>query len=410
MPHPKALVAVFVAAGLIEKLIDGVATSGVVAGSGAENLPYIWLVDLALALSAGTAWAAVVDRHPRKKVVARLFMCAAAVLVLAGAILATGVAQLAVFAMLYVASAQLLVVAPSALWTLAGDATAPSAVRTTFGHLSAADAVGQLTGYAVTAWLGVTFVQSMALDVGSLAAAVLLCALAILLVRAVQLQPTPVAPNPMARKEFGFRSGVAILRNCPHLRRIALLVALNWVAITAVVYWVMVALASATTGDASRFRLVYSFYNIGSMLLILLAQALFARRAAKLSPTRSLLVLPLAIAVGCCSALVLDFTTAAIAAALAMYMAQYAWDTPARQTLLAAEPVETRGRTLALLDSYAYTAGSASGAALLAVMNQVLPAAWVHKGPLALAAAAACAAFAVARGASEAPVTGSAEP
>lgn len=381
------LVALFALDKVILKLADAVATAGFIGHLGSARLPWLWTADMIFTLVTGSVLLRAVDRVPHATLLRRM------ALALGGLYLVAALGAWAhlpgewVYTLTYLLSAQQSVVLPTVLWVLANSRVPTELAPRVHPRIAAGETAGQVAGYllcAVLGWLGTRLVGDRVLLLLAAAGCALLAALSV----SQDRRPLPARMLAEDAEDTEVSTGLSlrqILSRHRVLFPLAATVTLNWIGASCMSFHVIVCLERASAGDAtdSRFRMLYALYNVGSILTILVLQALLSSRTLpKFRRTSALGLYPAVLTVTLLTAAVWPSAVGAVASAFAMYLAADAWDVPARHSLLSTLPEEVRGRATTLVDNHAYALGCVIGALMLGVVVTAGP----HLGvsPIAL--------------------------
>jgi len=115
-----------------------------------DQIPWIFLGTFIAISVASPVWSALLARHPRRRFVPRAFHAFAACAVGFSALVATGVAPVAVGRAFYVWSAVFNLFVVSVFWSLLADLLGPVTARKLYGPIAAGGTIGTVVGPLLT--------------------------------------------------------------------------------------------------------------------------------------------------------------------------------------------------------------------------------------------------------------------
>ncbi len=138
------------------QIADVVATAGFLKAMGTHNLLWLWAATLVVSLITTTIIGGLSDRVPRRKMLIMLMGGAIALNGLVGALKVAGVADGAVYGLLYFVADQQYFLIPMIFWILANDVIASAERKRAFPVIASGSVVAQIAGNAVVYGVSLT--------------------------------------------------------------------------------------------------------------------------------------------------------------------------------------------------------------------------------------------------------------
>ena len=348
-------------------IADAVATSGFVVRIGLDQLVWLWMVTLLVALVTSGAVGAFIDRAPRGRLVTVLVVACAAAYAVLGVLFLLHVAVRAALVLLFILADQQFFLLPVVFWTFANDRYRTGESKRVFPWIQSGATVGQVLGNAVVGGLAATLARARLSALFMLIAAVFgVAAWAVL-----RRMPPRGGPGPRGQAAEPAVSGLKVaadyVRNVPVLRGIALTAFCAELAALLVQYRFLAVLARA--GSVTGVEALFALFTGATVALTAALQWLAAGRwLERVGLKRSFGALPGAAGLGAVLALFVPGLGGAGSAQVLTQVVKWGWDAPARAAFQGLLPDERRGRIATFLDSYVATFGSFGACTVLAAL------------------------------------------
>ena len=372
-----SLFALFALDTLVLELSDVVATAGFIGQVGISGILWLWVIDMAITLVVTSAFASVIDRMSRVKLMTWLLGGLTALYLVLELLFQIGAPSWLTYPALYIMADLQLSVFPLIFWTMANDVFSMSEGKRLFPLIGAGSALGSIMGNGLAAGVAVQIPRTGGSELNLLivAAGLLFSGIPLLLwafrhktIRARKARET----QPSVRENL--RVGFDFFKNVPLFKYLAVVMLLAGLTLTIVEYnFLFVTDQTLTTG--LQFQAFYGTYKLVLIVSIFLGQGLVTSRLLKKVPLKNaFMVLPitLVIVAGC-----LLVIPGLLGAALGRFLArlvQRSWDDPARKSVQGMIPDERRGRISIVMDSYFYTVATLIGC--LTIGSLQLAASW----------------------------------
>jgi ATP/ADP translocase len=354
---------------LVLEISEVVATSGFVSTVGVSQIPLLWIVDMSIALLSAIVYSVVVDRVPRLRVVSWLLGMFAFSYLVIQVLFTYGAPDWITYPLLYILADQQFTLFPLAFWALANDVYSMSEAKRLFPLIAAGSAFGRIAGNGIAATSATYFSQRG----GSVSALLVVSALVFLAglglvwltfnhrtVRARQDHQTGVGIRQ------SLQEGVAVIREVPILRYLAIGMTLVALALTILEYHFLFTMDQAFTDDAVQFQTFYGQYKLVLIVATLLFQWLITGRfLEKLGMKNNFIVLPVTLVASVGTALAWPGLLGGAVGRFLARLVEWAWDEPVRKSAQGLIPDERRGRVSAFLDSYIYSFSTIIGCIVL---------------------------------------------
>ncbi len=343
---------------LVLELSDVIATGGFVSKVGPKNIFWLWIVDMLISLATVGAYALVVDRTERVRLVKWLTLAFAILFLGLRFVFLAGAPDWISYPILYILTDQFYAVFPLAFWAMVNDLYTAAEGKRLFPIITMGTALGSILGNGLAALSGWILQRS-----GGDPASLLPLGSLILLFGLVSLEISFARRTVNARQSRDetvdvkqtLNVGLDYIRNVPIFKFLALSMLLSGVAFTVIEYHFLFSVDQAVAQDPLQFQSFYGAFKIVLILGTLAAQAFLSGRfLEKLGLKASFIVQPIALAIGTALAFLVPGIYGAAGARYVVRLVQQAWDEPARKSLENLVPDERRGRVSVVIDRYFY--------------------------------------------------------
>ena len=357
---------------LVLELSDVVATAGFISNVGAQEILWLWLVDMLITLLTAGVYALVVDRTARLRLLGWLLGGFGVVYLLLAVLFFYPSPDWLRYPLLYILADQQYVIFPLAFWVLVNDVYTLAESKRLFPVIAAGATVGSILGNGLAAGSGV-ILQRWGLTTAPLlllGGGVLLLGFLLLWLtfrrRAIRARQAREGQTDVRQT---IQVGLDYIRNVPIFTYLAVAMLCGGLALTVIEYHFLFTVDQAMTGDPLRFQTFYGVYKTALIVTLLLVQGLISGRLLeKAGLKNSFLALPAALVVSAGLALALPGLIGGAAARFLARLVQRAWDEPARKSLENLVPDERRGRISAFIDSYFYALSTILGCLILGLL------------------------------------------
>jgi ATP:ADP antiporter, AAA family len=383
---------------VIGQFADVVATSSFIEQLGIGELPWLWIVWMALSVAATTLFALLVDRSRRVSLLSGVLLALFVAYSVVALLIGLDAPEPVIYPLLYLVTEVQYIVFPLALWALAGDLFSLSAARRAFPLIAGGAAAGNILGSALAALLAVMLGAQGAGTAWTLGAAALLWLLALTLLR-LTLGRSPVRSRLAARSKFDLRADLRVgwefFSHVPLFRDLAATIFLAGLSFTVLEFSFLREIDAAFAHRPAAFETFYSTYKLLLFSALWVVQGLISGLlTSRVELKRSFLALPLTLALGLCGLVLFPVLGVVVLSQFTARLVQWGWDHPSRSVLLGLVPDERRGRISSVINSFVYAASTLVGSALLLLClalegAQALSAALAVRLPLGLALLAA---------------------
>jgi len=356
-----------------------VATSGFVSNVGAEQILWVWAIDMLIVILTSGVYSLVVDRTKREWLAVAMCVGFSLLYVALYFLLRFDTPDWLSYSLLTVVNDQQWLLFPMLIWAIASDAFSTAEAKRLFPPLSIAAFAGGIFGNGLTALVarrvaqgGQGSVQMLLFNAGLL--------LVMVLILAVALRRLKVSARQSRQGEKvldSLREGLAFVREVPSYRYLTLAMILLGVGLNVIEYQ-LIADASRAYSQTTGLEAFYAVLRAVRTGLMLLVQGVIAGWLLKRLGFKSVFVImPSALLAGL---LLVFFWPGLVAVIIGEYLARITLqgvDEPSRRAFLSLVPDERRGRVGAFLDGYLYPLGSllscgVVGATLFAVGRGLL--------------------------------------
>lgn len=375
-----ALFVLFVIDTLVLELSDVVATAGFISQVGASGILWLWAIDMLITLIVTSAFASVIDRMPRVKLMAWLLGGLTVLYLVLQILFHAGAPSWLTYPALYILADVQLSVFPLIFWTLANDVYSMSDGKRLFPVIGAGSALGSILGNGLAAGAAVVIDQSGGSELNLLIVAAGLLASGIpLLWFAFRRQTIRArqARDPQASVRETMRVGTDFFKNVPFFKYLAMVMLLAGLALTIVEYNFLSVTEQSLTTDL-QFQAFYGTYKLVLIVSVFLGQGVLTGRLLKKVPVKNaFMVLPVTLVIVAGGMLLVP---GLLGAALGRFLArliQRGWDDLARKSVQGMIPDERRGRVSIMMDSYFYTIATLVGCLTLGVLQLAASIGWL---------------------------------
>lgn len=375
-----ALFVLFVIDTLVLELSDVVATAGFISQVGVSGILWLWVIDMLITLIVTSAFASVIDRMSRVKLMAWLLGGLTTLYLVLQILFHAGAPSWLTYPALYILADVQLSVFPLIFWTLANDVYSMSDGKRLFPVIGAGSALGSILGNGLAAGAAVVIDQSGGSELNLLivAAALLVSGIPVLwfafrhqTIRARQ------ARDPQASVRETMRVGTDFFKNVPFFKYLAVVMLLAGLALTIVEYNFLSVTEQSLTTDL-QFQAFYGTYKLVLIVSVFLGQGVLTGRLLKKVPVKNaFMVLPVTLVIVAGGMLLVP---GLLGAALGRFLArliQRGWDDLARKSVQGMIPDERRGRVSIMMDSYFYTIATLVGCLTLGALQLAASLGWL---------------------------------
>ncbi|MFQ5794189.1 MAG: Npt1/Npt2 family nucleotide transporter [Candidatus Bipolaricaulia bacterium] len=337
-----------------------VATSGFVSRVGAEQILWVWAIDMLIVILTSGAYSLIVDRTQRGRLAIRLSVSFSLVYVLLFLLFVSGVPDWLSYPLLTVINDQQWMLLPLLIWTLANDLFSTAAAKRLFPLLGVAALVGGILGNGLAAGVAQSLAESLLGRVALLLVnAGLILVSAIIL--AVALRRIKITTHQSRQDETvldTLREGLAFVREVPSFRYLSLAMILLGVGLNVIEYQLIVS-ALNTYPEPAALQAFYGTFRAAVWVMLLLVQGVGASWLLNRIGFKSIFAfMPGALLIGLF--LVLAWPVL-IGVAIGDFLTRITLsgiDEPSRRAFQGMVPDERRGRVSVFLDGYLYPLGS----------------------------------------------------
>lgn len=357
------------------------ATSGFLSQLGGQQLPWLWVVDMAIVMMGTTVYSLMIDRWPRRKFIQWLLIGLIAIYVAGRLLLSLGVDSGIIYTILYLVAEQQLLLLPIALWALANDVYTVAQTKRLFPLIAASSVVGGILGNMLAASSAV-LLESYNIQTYEI---LLANALIILLAFTVFLNSERLFSTYQKQESqaINFRESLSegwdFVKNVASFRFLALAMLTIGFTLTFIEFEFLTTTSAVYPG--TTFQTFYGIFRIVQTVLVIILQGVFASKVIeRIGLKHVFLLLPAICGVFILSLLLGAGLVGIMAARLLGRVILFGLDEPARKSLQGLIPGEKRGRVSAFLDGYLYPLGTIIASLILLVFIGAEKAEWLQ-GP-----------------------------
>ena len=357
---------------MVLEVSEVVATTGFIASVGTAQVPWLWIADMFVILLSVGAYAAIVDRQPRVRLVSWLYAGFGLSYLVILSLFVSGISTWLNYFLLYLLADQQYILFPLAFWALANDLYTMSESKRLFPLIAAGTAIGSIMGNTVAAGAATVLGRPELSSVGLLALDGLMCVIGLIAVRLLFRARTIRARRSTSADGRGretFRIGLDFVKKVPIFRYLAIAMFLAGLCLTIIEYNFLFTVDQVFGQDSARFQAFYGAYKVVTIVSTLLFQWLIAGRLlGKIGLKSAFLVLPASLVAAAGMALGLRGILGGVGGRFLARLVQRGLDEPSRRSLQGLIPDERRGSVSAFLDSYLYAVATLVGCAVLVVL------------------------------------------
>jgi AAA family ATP:ADP antiporter len=383
-----SLMAVLAMASLVLELSDVIATGGFVSKVGPNNICWLWIADMVIAMLTAGFYAMAVDNMNRLKLVKWLSIGFAILFLIVRFIFSLHAPDWVSYPLLYILTDQFYAVFPLAFWAMVNDLYTSAEAKRLYPIIIMGMALGSILGNGLAAISGWILQRS-----GGDGALLLPFGSILLLVGVLILQFSFSKRTVNARQahddNFNFgqtvKVGLDYMKNVPIFTYLAISMLFSGLVFTVIEYHFLFSVDQSVSQNPLQFQTFYGTFKIILIISILLIQALVSGRLLeKVGLKNSFIFQPVALALGALLALAVPGVIGAAGARYLVRLTQQSWDDPARKSLENLIPDERRGRVSVLIDRYFYDVSTIVGALVLALLLSLKSMAFISQGQIIL--------------------------
>ncbi len=357
---------------LVLELSDVIATGGFVSKVGPNNIFWLWIVDMVIALLTAGAYALAVDRMERVRLLRYLTLGFAVIFIALYFMFTIGAPDWISYPVLYIVTDQFYAVFPLAFWAMVNDLYTAAEGKRIFPVITMGTAIGSILGNGLAAFSGWILQRSggeppSLLPMGSV---MLLFGLVVL---EVVFSNRTVNARQAREQDVDLKQTIAVgvdyIKNVPIFKYLAICMFLSGLAFTVIEYHFLFSVDQSVSQNPLQFQAFYGMFKIVLIVSILLVQAFVSNRfLEKIGLKGSFILQPISLAIGALLALIVPGVYGAAAARYVGRLVQQAWDEPARKALENLIPDERRGRVSVVIDRYFYDVSTIIASLVLGVL------------------------------------------
>ncbi|RJP46887.1 MAG: hypothetical protein C4583_18070 [Anaerolineaceae bacterium] len=362
---------------LVLELSDVIATGGFVSKVGPRNIFWLWIVDMVITILTAGAYALVVDRMERVRLIKYLTLAFAILFLLLRFVFSVGAPDWISYPALYILTDQFYAVFPLAFWAMVNDLYTASESKRLFPIITMGMALGSILGNGLAALSGWILRQS-----GGDPASLLPMGSVLLLFGLVVLEVVFAKRTVNARQSRDeaidvkqtVNVGLDYVRHVPIFTFLAVSMLFSGVAFTVIEFNFLSSVDQSVSQDPLQFQAFYGSFKIILIVSILLAQALFSNRfLEKIGLKNSFIFQPIALLLGSGLAFFVPGVYGAAGARYLAHLVHQSWDEPARKSLENLIPDERRGRVAVVIDRYLYDLSTIFASLILGLLMLLEP-------------------------------------
>ncbi len=353
-----------------------VGTSGFLADLGIQQIPLLWLIDMAGIIFSTTLIFMKIDHWDRRKFLVGLLWGAALLYLAAWGGLVSETLNWLTYPLIYWLAEQQVLVIPIIFWAFANDLFLPQQSKRIFPLLAASGIVGGVLGNTLAVLWASRFELAAGTGLLILLNAVVLGLLGgYLFFRDAQKVTARRGADPKRIQDI-FTDGFDFIKNVEIFRYLAIAMLGVGFVFTLVEFNFLAVVYDSFQGAA--FQRFFGIFRIFQSLGILALQTLLAHRVLqKMELKRVFFVLPVASLGLLAAALLFPGLIMMVLTRLVGRSILLGLDEPARKALQGLIPDEKRGRVSSFLDGYLLPVGTVVGSLLLLVCLLGVNAGWL---------------------------------
>ena len=349
---------------LVQESNEVISTSGFVSNLGVEQILWLWVVESLLMILVSSAYAFVVDRMKRVRLVSLLSAIFGLIYLGLYGLFAVGAPGWLSYSALAVVSYQQWLLMPLVIWAVANDVFSIAESKRLVPLIAVAGVIGGVVGNGLAAgaarWLGEGNPQLLLFNAGLLltGGGVVLTGM-----RRVRIE---ARQSPAGEKVLEMlREGLNFLREVPAFRYLTISMIVTGICWTVIDYELLAQAAQAYPKPAD-LQAFYGIFKVAVPLLLLPVQGLIAHRLMnRLGFQHIFAILPFVALTSLTLALAFSGISGIVIGAYLFRITMQGIDEPARQAFRGLVPDELRGRIIAFMDGYLLPVGFIIGCGLL---------------------------------------------
>ena len=380
-----SLMAVLAMASLVLELSDVIATGGFVSKVGPNNICWLWIADMVIAILTAGVYAMAVDNMNRLKLVKWLIIGFAILFLVLRFVFSLHAPDWVSYPLLYILNDQFYAVFPLAFWAMVNDLYTSAEAKRLFPIIVMGMAFGSILGNGLAALSGWILQHSGGDAASLLPIGSIILLLALLLLEFSFSKRTVNARQSRDTFDFGqtVNVGLDYIKNVPIFTYLAISMILSGLVFTIIEYHFLFSIDQSVSQNPLQFQAFYGTFKIVLIAGILLIQAFVSGPLLeKIGLKNSFIFQPVALTIGALLALVVPGIAGAAGARYLVRLIQQSWDEPARKSLENIIPDERRGRVSVLIDRYFYDISTIVGALVLALLLSLRGMAFISQGQI----------------------------
>ena len=359
---------------LISELADVVATSGFVSRIGPKEVPWLWIGDMLVTLALAGAYASIVDRSSRVKLITWLTGGMVAMYLVIQFLFSFNAPDWLTYPLLYIVSDQQYALFPLAFWALANDMYTGAETKRLFPLIGAGYTLGALLGNATAGLAALLFARTGLSPVSLVAACTIFSLIAYCILQVVFFgRPVPARQSRRAAEGLRaiFGAGLDYFRSVPVFHYLGLIILSVHLARTLLQFHFLSVVNRISVGTL-QFQAVYSLYNVALIIMTVGFQLLAASRLLnRIQLKGAFWVLPITLMFAVVTTFVLPGWPGSAMGFFLVLLIEDAWDVPARKSLQNLVPDERRGSVSTFFDTYFYAIATIGACLLLLLLIAV---------------------------------------
>lgn len=355
-----------------------VSTGGFLDTIGPQQLPLLWIADMALVLIGTTVISAFIDRWPRKQLLSWVLFGLAFFFLFIRALFVYGIPVWGAYPFLYMVAEQQLMVIPIIFWAMANDIFNIQQSKRFFPLIAASGVIGGVVGNILAVSLANYFAargqESYEMLVINSLLLFLLFVVFQILGRNVHATARQAREGDTLREMLA--DGWDFVRNVDVFRYLAIAMLGVGFSLTIIELNFLDVLNDHFSGI--QFQTFYGLFRIVQTIAIVFVQAFLSSRLLNLFELKRIFViLPSVCALVILAAFLFPGVYAIAVGRLVGRTILFGIDEPSRKSLQGLIPDEKRGRVSSFLDGYLYASGTIAASALLVFLIWGSKAGWI---------------------------------
>lgn len=364
---------------LVLELADVVATTGFVSNIGTQSIPLLWILDMVITIFSAGAYALIVDRMQRVRLMKILLLLLAGFYFFIMFLFSLNSPDWLTYPLLYIVNDQQFIIFPLAFWTLANDYYNTADAKRLFPIIGIGFALGSILGNALSAILA-----SQGLGQKGSLTPILFVAGSVFVIAFVIFWLVFKNYPPHARQtgeDFKIREtikvGMDYLKNVDLFRYLALAMTFAGLVLTILEYHFIFTINS-TYSTATDFQVFLGTYKSILIVCLFLCQGLITGKLLSKIPLKNVFaVLPIVLILSVALVLLWPGLMGIALGKFFARLVERAWDEPGRKSVQSMVPDERRGRVSAFFDSNFFALATILGAIIISVLLIGVDAGWL---------------------------------